>query len=35
MHESWRPRGETGFWQFDRPDAEVQYLLPERFTGLV
>ncbi|TMM54402.1 glycosyltransferase family 2 protein [Sulfitobacter sabulilitoris] len=35
MHRTWKPRGETGFYQFDRPDYKTQYLLPERFTGLV
>lgn len=34
MHRSWKPRGETGYWQFDRPDVQKQYLLPERFFGL-
>jgi hypothetical protein len=35
MHRSWGPRGETGYWQFKRPDYAGQYRLPERFTGLV
>ncbi|MFZ5963859.1 glycosyltransferase family 2 protein [Thalassococcus sp. BH17M4-6] len=35
MHRTWKPRGETGFWQFDRPDYPGQYLLPERFNGLI
>jgi hypothetical protein len=35
MAKSWKPRGETGFWQFDRPDYGVQYRLPERFDGIV
>ncbi|MCE8006730.1 glycosyltransferase family 2 protein [Aestuariivita sp.] len=34
MHRTWRPRGDTGFWQFDRPDYDIQYLLPERFDGV-
>jgi hypothetical protein len=34
MKRSWKPRGQTGFWQFDRPDLAMQYRLPERFTGL-
>ncbi len=34
MHRSWRPRGETGFYQFDRPEYRTQYLLPDRFNGL-
>ncbi len=35
MHRTWKKRGETGYWQFDRPDFDTQYLLPERFNGLV
>lgn len=35
MHQSWRKRGDTGFWQFDRPDYPLQYRLPDRFAGLV
>ncbi len=35
MQRSWKPRGETGFWQFDRPEHDVQYVLPERFSGMV
>ncbi len=34
MHDTWKPRGDTGFYQFDRPDYEVQYQLPERFSGV-
>ena len=34
MHRSWSPRGETGFYQFKRPDYGTQYLLPERFNGI-
>ena len=34
MFESFRPRGETGFFEFDREDPKTQYLLPERFSGL-
>ncbi|WP_353475129.1 glycosyltransferase family 2 protein [Salipiger sp. H15] len=34
MHRSWQPRGETGYWQFDRSEPDRQYLLPERFYGL-
>ncbi|MCR8546320.1 glycosyltransferase family 2 protein [Salipiger sp. P9] len=34
MQRSWKPRGETGFWQFDRPEYDLQYALPERFFGL-
>ncbi|MEO9780208.1 MAG: glycosyltransferase family 2 protein [Sedimentitalea sp.] len=35
MHRTWKKRGETGYWEFDRPDFDTQYLLPERFSGLV
>ncbi|MDW4497657.1 hypothetical protein R5H30_06670 [Sulfitobacter sp. D35] len=35
MQRSWRPRGETGYHEFDRTDPGTQYVLPERFTGLV
>lgn len=34
MHATWGPRGDTGFWQFERPDYGMQYRLPERFEGL-
>jgi hypothetical protein len=34
MHRTWQARGDTGFWQFDRPEYDKQYLLPERFSGL-
>lgn len=35
MQNSWKPRGETGFWQFDRPDYPGQYRLPDRFVGTI
>ena len=35
MHRSWAPRGETGFWAFERPEFDTQYVLPDRFVGLV
>lgn len=35
MHRSFKPRGETGYYQFDRPESGTQYLLPERFNGLI
>ncbi len=35
MHRTWKPRGETGFWQFDRPEYEGQYVLPDRFVGVI
>ena len=34
MHRSFGPRGDTGFYEFRRPDYDNQYLLPERFSGL-
>ena len=34
MHRTWRARGETGFWEFSRPDYSTQYILPERFYGM-
>ena len=35
MRRSFGPRGDTGFYHFDRPDPKTQYRLPERFAGLV
>ena len=35
MQRSFKPRGETGFYQFDRPDYEMQFVLPERFYGAI
>jgi hypothetical protein len=35
MHDSWKPREDTGFWQFDRPDIDAQFELPERFFGVI
>ena len=35
MKKSFKPRGETGYYQFDRPEYDTQYLLPERFAGLI
>ncbi|MBA86107.1 glycosyltransferase family 2 protein [Thalassobius sp. S69A] len=35
MHRSFKPRGETGFFQFDRPDYDLQFRLPDRFTGVI
>lgn len=34
MAGSWRPRGDTGYWEFDRSDHARQYRLPARFDGL-
>lgn len=34
MHDSWaKPEG-SGYWQFDRPAYDTQYLLPARFSGV-
>ncbi|NRB03086.1 MAG: glycosyltransferase family 2 protein [Rhodobacteraceae bacterium] len=35
MQRTFRPRGETGYYQFDRPDFSLQYILPERFIGVI
>ena len=35
MRRSFRARGETGFYCFDRPDYKQQFILPERFVGVV
>lgn len=35
MIESFEPRGDTGFYHFDRPDYELQYRLPKRFKGAI
>ncbi len=35
MHGTWKPRGTTGYWEFDRPAVHSQLLLPERFCGLI
>jgi hypothetical protein len=35
MQRSFRPRGETGFYEFKRPDQNQQYMLPERFVGVI
>jgi Glycosyl transferase family 2 len=34
MHRTWRARGDTGFWEFARPEYKTQYKLPERFSGV-
>lgn len=34
MHRSFGPRGDTGFFEFKRPEYPVQYALPERFFGI-
>lgn len=35
MRRSFGPRGETGYFDFKRPDYGTQYKLPERFTGVI
>jgi hypothetical protein len=35
MHRSFKARGETGFYEFNRPEYDTQYLLPERFIGVI
>lgn len=35
MERTWQPRGDTGYWQFDRPTLPIQFELPERFYGLI
>lgn len=33
MRQSWRPRGSTGFWEFERGADDRLYRLPDRFAG--
>ena len=35
MRRTFKPRGETGFFHFDRPEYDTQYVLPQRFAGLI
>ncbi len=35
MYRTWEPRGDTGFFHFERPDYPIQWVLPERFNGLI
>lgn len=35
MHRSWKPRGDTGYFQFDRAETNTQYKLPDRFIGVI
>ncbi|MEP3441483.1 MAG: glycosyltransferase family 2 protein [Sulfitobacter sp.] len=35
MHRSFKPRGDTGYFEFNRPDPGTQYQLPERFVGVI
>lgn len=34
MRKSFGPRGDTGFYHFERPDPGTQYVLPDRFMGM-
>ncbi len=34
MHRTWRARGDTGYWEFARPEYTTQYVLPDRFSGI-
>ena len=34
MRASFKARGETGYYEFDRPDYALQFELPERFFGV-
>ncbi|WP_319823598.1 glycosyltransferase family 2 protein [Thalassovita sp.] len=34
MQRSFGPRGDTGYFHFDRPDYGLQFVLPERFNAL-
>lgn len=35
MQRSFKSRGDTGFYEFNRPDYDTQYQLPERFIGVI
>ncbi len=35
MHRTWQARGKTGYWEFDRPESNTQFMLPERFSGVI
>jgi len=35
MQRSWKARGETGYWQFDRVESDRVMVLPERFYGVL
>lgn len=35
MRKSFRPRGDTGYFEFDTPEYDTQYVLPERFVGTI
>lgn len=35
MRRSFGPRGDTGYYHFDRPEHQIQYRLPDRFIGAI
>lgn len=35
MHRPFKARGDTGYFEFNRPDYDTQYELPERFIGAI
>lgn len=35
MERSFRPRGSTGYYEFNRPEMNKQFVLPERFIGAI
>ncbi len=35
MHRTFRPRGDTGLFEFNRPKLNTQYKLPDRFVGVL
>lgn len=35
MQHTFRPRGETGYWEFEKPEYGTQYILPDRFIGVI
>ena len=35
MQRSWKARGDTGYWEFDRPNYKLQFKLPDRFNGAI
>ena len=35
MRRTFRARGETGYFEFDKPEYTTQYVLPDRFSGLL
>ncbi|MEQ6247840.1 glycosyltransferase family 2 protein [Sulfitobacter sp. HNIBRBA3233] len=35
MQRSFKPRGETGYYEFNRPSLNTQYRLPDRFRGVI